>query len=175
MIENFAPASPAGEARIVIRPNRSLTVPQLVGVSSGFAAVLALVSAMSWLQGNTFAPLFALIELLVFAGCLALVWRRGAKAEVIAVDASHIRVRRLPELADLFDAHPAWVRLDTSSGRVVLYSGARRVEVGEWLGLAERQSLARRLADLLRGAQSAAPLAPGAVRGEMTRIDDVVE
>lgn len=157
MIENFAPASPAGEARIVIRPNRSLTVRQLIGVSLGFAALLALVSAMSWLQGNAFAPLFALVESVMFAGCLALVWRRGAKAEVIAVDASHVRVRRLPELADLFEAHPAWVRVGISSGRVVLHAGARRVEVGQWLGLAERQSLAQRLADLLRGVQTAAP------------------
>lgn len=149
MIENYAAAGPSGEARIVIRPNRSMSRWQLVGVAAGYAVVVSLISAFSWLQGNAFAPLFAVLSATVFAGCLALVWRRGARAEIIAVDGGHVRVRRLPELVDMFDAHPAWVSLDTRSGRVVMCSAGRRVEVGSWLGEAERLALARELDEIL--------------------------
>jgi len=150
MIENFAPETESGEARIVVRPNRSLSMRQVVGVSLGFAAVAALVSVMSWLQGNSFAPLFALLVAAVFGGSLYAVWLRGGRAESIAVDAERVRVRRLPELQDVFEARRVWVRLDTSAGKVVIYSGTNRVEVGGCLGEAERALLARRLADLLR-------------------------
>ena len=124
-------------------------------VAVGYAVVVSAISALSWLQGNAFAPLFALLNAGVFAGCLALVWRRGARAELIAVGSEHVRVRRLPELVDLFDAHPNWVRVEASSGRVLMRSGARQVEVGSWLGEAERLALARELAEILGRARQA--------------------
>ena len=157
MIENFAAAGPSGEARIVIRPNRSLSLRQLVGVAVGYAAVVSVISVFSWLQGNAFAPLFALISATVFAGCLAVVWRRGSRAEIIAVEGGHVRVRRLPELVDMFDAHPAWVSLDTRSGRVMMCSAGRRIEVGSWLGEGERQVLARKLDEILGLARGTRP------------------
>jgi uncharacterized membrane protein len=154
MIDNFAAAGPSGEARIVIRPNRSLSAHQVIGVAAGYAVVVTLISALSWLQGNAFAPLFALLNAGVFATCLTVVWRRCSRAEVIAVGSEHVRVRRLPELVDTFDAHPAWVRLDSSSGRVVMCSAGRRIEVGSWLGEGERLALARELDAALLDARS---------------------
>lgn len=149
MIENFAAAGPSGEARIIIRPNRSLSLRQVKGVAAGYAVVVTAISVLSWLQGNAFAPLFALLNAGVFAGCLALVWRRCSRAEVIVVGNEHVRVRQLPELVDTFDAHPAWVRVEAAAGRVMICSGGRRTEIGSWLGEAERMALARELAEIL--------------------------
>ncbi|MCK7593649.1 DUF2244 domain-containing protein [Pseudomarimonas salicorniae] len=157
MIENFAAAGPSGEARIVIRPNRSLSLRQVRGVALGYAGVVSMISVLSWLQGNAFAPLFALLNAAVFAGCLALVWRRCSRAELIAVGCDHVRVRRLPELVDLFDAHPAWVRVDTSAGRVRICSAGCRVEVGSWLVEGERVALARALDQALGQARGGMP------------------
>lgn len=140
----------------MVRPNRSLSARQLSGVIIGYGTVATLIGLLSWLQGNAFAPLFALVNAALFGGCLALVWRRGASAEVIAVGAEHVRVRRLPELLDLFDAHPAWVSLDTSEGRLRICSAGRRIEVGSWIGEAERQALAVELDEILGRARAAA-------------------
>lgn len=158
MIENFAAAGPSGEARIVIRPNRSLSLRQLVGVVAVYAVVVSVISVFSWLQGNTFAPLFAVFNVGFFAACLALVWRRCSRAELIAVGSDHVRVRRLPELDDMFDAHPAWVRVEQSEGKVVICSAGDRVEVGSWLVDAERAQLARALSNALGAARDGGPV-----------------
>ncbi len=159
MIENFAAAGPSGEARIVVRPNRSLSLRQLVGVVAAYAVVVSLISVFSWLQGNTFAPLFALLNAGFFAACLALVWRRCSRAEMIAVGSEHVRVRRLPDLIDMFDAHPAWVRVERSEGRVVICASGDRIEVGSWLVDAERAQLARALSSALGAARQTGPVA----------------
>lgn len=156
MIENFAAAGPSGEVRIVIRPNHSLSLRQLVGVVAVYAAVVMVISAFSWRQGNTLAPLFALLSATVFALCLALVWRRCSRAEVIVLDSEHVRVRRLPELDDMFDAHPAWVRVEQVSGKLAICSAGSRVEVGNWLVDAERAQLAGELARALGAARDGA-------------------
>jgi uncharacterized membrane protein len=118
-------------------------------VAVGYAVVVGTISVLSWLQGNAFAPLFAVINAGLFAGCLGLVWRRCSRAELIAVGSEHVRVRQLPELLDTFDAHPAWVRVETEAGRVMICSAQRRIEIGSELGEDERRRLAEELAGAL--------------------------
>jgi uncharacterized membrane protein len=161
VIENVAAAGPTEEVRIIVRPNRSLSLPQLKRVAIGYAAVVGTISVLSWLQGNAFAPLFAVINAVVFAVCLALVWRRCSRAELIAVGSEHVRVRQLPELLDSFDAHPAWVRVETEAGRVMICSANRRIEIGSELGEEERRRLAGELARALALAQVPASAGTG--------------
>ena len=152
MIEHYAPVTEGGEARLVVRPNRSLSPRQLSLLSLGLIVLVSPVAMYSWWQGNVFAPAFALLELLFVLGCLRWVWRQGGKLQVIAVGRDRLSVRRLPELAEDFAAHPAWVRLDQESGRLWLRVGQRRKEIGECLPEHERRTLAERMAELLRWA-----------------------
>lgn len=177
MFQDFAPAAADHEVRIVIRPNRSLSARQLRWICLAFAVVTGTVSVLGWLQGNAFAPLFAVIDVAVFTACLYTVWARSGRAEVIEINSVRICVRHLPELEDVFASHPAWVRLDTSNSRLVLYSAGRGCEVGGCLNEVERASLGRRLQELLTRARRA-PAAATAVDhtgGRTYSNDDVVE
>lgn len=154
MIDHYAPDSAEGEARLILRPNRSLTASQLGSVVAGFALVAASVAAISWWQGNAYAPLFALLEALILAGCLGFVWRRLGRAEVISVSRTRLAVREWPDLTERFVADPAWVRVDAEGGQVVLRAGTREVAVGSALSEAERRTLADRVLDMLRWART---------------------
>lgn len=160
MIEQYAPQCDDAEARLVIRPNRALSPRQLLGTFALVATASITVAAMSWSQGNAFAPFFAVAELGVLALCLRLVWLAGERMEVVAISPAEVAVRWLPELRDAFRAHPHWVRLAERDGRVLLTSGSREVEVGACLGETERQSLAKRLRELIGAASSSRTGAP---------------
>lgn len=154
MIQDVAPSGDGDEVRIVIRPNRSLTGGQLRGICLLFAAVTGAISLLSWLQGNAFAPLFAVLNVSLFVLCLSWVWRRCGEVEVIVVSPARFCVRRLPALQDVFTANPRWLRLDTSAERLVLYSAGRGFEVGAQLPPGERVALGVRLQGLLRQMRS---------------------
>jgi uncharacterized membrane protein len=117
-------------------------------------------------QGNLFAPLFAVVDSLIIAAALRWMWRLGERSEQIDVDAGAICVRRRtgPAAMDdapaddglVFEAHPYWVRLSVgdagSEPHVVLDSRGQRVEVGGFLAPEERKILAGRLHDALLSA-----------------------
>lgn len=165
MIEHFPPESDCAESRLVLRPNRSFTARQ-----TGFFFLLmtltsASVAGFSYWQGNVFAPLFATAELGLLALVFRLLWRRGERAEVIAVSSSRVAVRRLPELAEVFDANPHWVSLGELDGHLRLSSHGCGVEIGAFLGEAERRRVLDRLRDMLRKADARAPALDSAILG----------
>ena len=133
----------------MVRPNLSLSLRQLLAFFALLAATTFLVAGLSWLQGNAFALLFAVLYLSLLGVCLGLVWRRGRRAEVIAVAAGKVTVRQLPEWTELFSDHPNWVRVVECEGQVWLASSGRRIEVGRCLGADERRQMARMLRDML--------------------------
>jgi len=145
VIEQLAQRSEAGVTSLLIRPNRALNSGQLLFAFALVATASGLVAGFSWLQGNVFAPLFACLELSALALCLRLVWLAGERAEILAVGPLEVSLRGLPDLRDRFRAHPQWVRLQQSEGRVLLVSRGHAVEVGACLGEDERASLAGRI------------------------------
>lgn len=153
MIEQFPPQSTDGEARLVLRPHRALSARQLLACFALLGLCCTAVALLSWWQGNVFAPLFALFDLTLVAVALRWAWRRGERAEVIAVSPEAVAVRRLPEFTDAFCAHPMWVRVSVLHNRgddhVCLSSRGRQVEVGAFLSPGERTDLARTLTQLL--------------------------
>ncbi len=149
MIEQFAPQGERGEARLVIRPNRALSRQQILAAFALVAVASAAVAVFSWAQGNVFAPVFAVCELSLLALCLRWVWVAGMRFEVVAIGPGEISVRQLPEMCDMFRAHPQWVRMHQRGGHVLLVSRGLEVEVGACLGEAERQSLAERLRNMM--------------------------
>lgn len=151
MIETVAAGLERDEWNWVLRPNQALGLGQ---IRFFFALVLMtalLVTGFSWLHGNVFAPLFAVVELIGLALVLRIVWRRAGRAEVIRLDASALSVSRLPECIAALEVHPHWVRVRSEAGQVVLTCQGRRVVVGEFLGAAERERL---LHELERGLES---------------------
>ena len=144
MIESDACIDGMGQ-HWVLRPNRSLS---LAHTRLFFALVLLtalLVTGFSWLGGNVFAPLFAVIDVLVLALVFWLVWRRAERAEVIQVRPERVSVNRMPELVAALDVHPRWVRVELAQGMLYLASHGRRVRVGEFLGESEREQLRNEL------------------------------
>lgn len=144
MIESDACADGLGQ-HWVIRPNRSLSLRH---TRLFFALVLLtslLVAGFSWLGGNVFAPLFAVLDVVFLAVVFWLVWRRAERAEVIRVGPERVSVSRLPELVDALDEHPRWVRVERTPGMLYLASHGRRVRVGAFLGESERERLRNEL------------------------------
>lgn len=168
MIELLPPA-PDTVARLLLRPNRALSEPQLGYCLVALAVPAAVVAGVSFAGGNVFAPLFALLELVAVALCLWHCWRQGQRCEVIAVGPQGIAVRRLPELDETFRAEAPWVRLEveriTPMPRVWLGARGKRVEVGSFLGAGEREALVRRLRSLLDTPGQGTRSVPGAMPG----------
>lgn len=154
MIEVFALASDGPGARLTLRPPRALTARQFVALFAVLAGTMWLMAGLGWLAGNVFAPVFALLHSAVVAGALRWLWRAGERDEVIVIGPDVVEVRRSPWPEPLFRGHPYWVqlRLGGQEPRVVLACSGKELEVGAFLGPAERRDLAERLQGLLAAA-----------------------
>jgi uncharacterized membrane protein len=113
-----------------------------------------LVALLGWLAGNAYAPAFALLHTAMVAAALRWLWRSGERGEDITIGPDVVEVSRDPGAGTVFRAHPVWVRLRIEAGgeRISLASSGRQVEVGSFLGPAERRQLADKLQDLLAAA-----------------------
>lgn len=136
---------------LYLRPNRALSRRQWVGWFVAIVLTCMLVASWSAWFGNLFAPLFALINVVVLAFAFTAVWRAGERAEWIELAPDCITVRRenrgISHEAGRF--HPAWVRLVSLARRqggkraqLVLRSHGRGVEIGGFLADEERNELA---------------------------------
>ncbi len=141
-------------ARLRLRPPRALTARQFVALFATLAGAMWLVALLGWLAGNAFAPAFALLHSLLVAGALHRIWRSGERGEDITIGPDVVEVSRDPGPGAVFTAHPYWVRLriEPEGERISLACSGRRVEVGNFLGPAERRQLADTLQDLLAAA-----------------------
>jgi len=151
MIEWVAATGEGQGARLTLRPPRAMDARQFVILFAALSGAMWLVAGMAWLAGNVFGPVFALLHSALLAASLRWVWRQGDRNEVILVSPSRVEVRRSAEPGALFSAHPCWVRLRIGQGgqSVTLSSSGKRMEVGAFLGPAERRELAGRLQQLL--------------------------
>ena len=148
---------PGGVCEFRLHPNRSLSPRGVLGFLAILAATMLSVALSSALQGNVYAPGFALLYLAFVCGCFVGVQIRLRREERIALGAGEVTVRRRDgrgvQIAGQF--HPYWVRLEFESEKLYLASHGKRVEIGEFLAEDERVEVARRLAEalaVLRGA-----------------------
>ena len=161
------PGSP--RTRLVLRPPRALSGRQVGALFAVLTGTMWAVALLSAVQGNVFAPPFALLDSLIVACALRWMWRLGERREQIDVDRTAVCVRRLGGVqagvakvggVAVFEAHPCWVRLSVGqTGRephVVLDSRGLQVEVGGFLAPDERRVLAERLQDALLAASGRA-------------------
>lgn len=154
MIEVVPSLTGEAGARLRLRPPRALTSRQFVMLFVLLAGAMGLVAGLGWLAGNAFAPAFALLHCALVAAALRWSWIRGERGEEIVVEPGMVQVHRTAEAHTAFRAHPYWVwlRVEGEDERVLLASGGRQVEVGSFLGPAERRELVDRLEGLLAAA-----------------------
>lgn len=153
MIE-MLPSSPHGPAtQLTLRPPRAMTARQFVMLFAALAGLMWLAAGLGWWAGNVFAPLFALLHSGLVAVALRCLWRSGEREEAIRVGPAVVQVFPRTDCPPVFQAHPHWVRLQVGfDDRVWLASSGRQVEVGSFLGPAERLQLAEKLQGLLAAA-----------------------
>ena len=162
VIDELPPSVPGSEAQLLLRPRRILTSRQFFVLFGLIAVPVAAVAGYGFALGNAFAPWFALLDLVIVAVALRGVWQAGDRYERIVFGAQRLEVRRSPDDAPVFEAHPYWVRLRTEGGRdapehLRLGSQGREVEIGSFLPPGERSELAERLRWMLAAASGRAP------------------
>ncbi|WP_454832730.1 DUF2244 domain-containing protein [Pseudoxanthomonas wuyuanensis] len=154
MIEVVPSLSGGVGAQLRLRPPRAMTARQFVALFAALAGAMWLVALVGWLAGNAYAPAFALLHSAMVAAALRWLWRSGERGEDITIGPEAVEVSRTSQAEAVFRAHPYWVRLriEASGERISLASSGRQVEVGNFLGPAERRELADKLQDLLAAA-----------------------
>lgn len=154
MIEVLPSLPGLSGARLRLRPPRALTARQFVALFGALAGAMWLVALAGWLAGNAYAPAFALLHSGMVAAALRWLWRSGERGEDITIGPEVVEVTRSSGAGVVFRAHPYWVRLriEAEGERISLTSSGRQVEVGNFLGPAERRQLADKLQDLLAAA-----------------------
>lgn len=156
MVETLSGTDDGADGCWVLKPNRSLDLRQARLFFGLVVAAAVLVTGYSWLQGNVFAPIFAVLEIGVLALVFWVVWQRAERAEVISINPQRVSVSRMPELAEALNEPPQWVRLEAQEGQLYFACRGRRVGVGRFLGEAERERLARDLEHGLKAARAQA-------------------
>lgn len=153
MIEMSTPDPDGPAMQLKLRPPRAMTARQFIMLFAGLAGVMWLAAGLGWWAGNVFAPVFALLHSVLVALALRQSWRSGEREEAIRVGPAAVQVFPRSDSPPAFQAHPHWVRLQLGpDDRVWLASSGRQVEVGSFLGPAERLQLAEKLQGLLAAA-----------------------
>jgi len=160
MIEYRDPTASEEGLALRLTPNRSARPRELVMC---FAALGAAAMGTAWiasLQGNVFAPAFAVLDVAVIGACLWLVRRRLGREETISFTPESVVVHGAGAEVRF---QTAWVRLEVEPGatrneheRLLLRSHGRSTEIGAFLAEAERAELKRKVFDALATMKGAA-------------------
>ena len=152
--------TPGDTVSLVLLPHRSLTRAGLVTFlvcQSVVAIGYALIAAWS---GNVFAPVFAVLALVLVGWCMARVWQASGAGQIVTLTPTQLDVVATSGKESLH-FHPYWVQVRVEPGtwrgwpsRLVVGSHGRFVEIGAFLNEEERQDLAQRLMELLQAAHA---------------------
>lgn len=142
----------------VLRPNRSSSASQLLWVFAAMVGLAASVAGFSVLQGNLWAPLFAVVHLGLVGFCLRLVWLRSGDEDRLCIGEEHLVVaRKRGALCDRVSYPTAWVRLwieetERATGMPRLLVGMRgqATEIGAFLTAEHKRRALQRLLEHLR-------------------------
>ena len=156
MIEQTPALTPGDAVSMVILPHRSLSRAGLWLFMAAQSIAAGGFATLAAFGGNVFAPVFALIELVLVFFCLSRVWHASAAGEVVVVGPERLEIVRMGRSAPVVQFHPYWARVSLQPGnwrgapsRLVVRSHGREVEIGAFLSEAERSDLAGRLTALL--------------------------
>ncbi|MDE2196646.1 MAG: DUF2244 domain-containing protein [Gammaproteobacteria bacterium] len=156
----------AATRRIVIVPNRSLSVMGLWGFY--FSIVMVTLAPAMWFTLQGFWPVlaYAVVELLLLGLCLYQCWRHGRYAEVITVTGERVIVdkgegRRTQHQE--FSRYWAQLVVKVPATRLhprqlFIRSHGRECEIGRCLTEADREKFERRFAQLIGPGGMADPM-----------------
>jgi uncharacterized membrane protein len=169
MIEQTPAYTPGDAVSMVILPHRSLSRAGLwLFLAAQSVATAGFASLAAW-GGNVFAPVFALVELVLVGYCLNRVWRSSATGQIVVLSPTRLEIAGMDGDAAPARFHPYWARVSLQPGawrgapsRLLVRSHGREAEIGAFLNDEERSDLARRLTTLL--AQMASGGADAAAR-----------
>lgn len=141
---------------LLLAPNCALNHDQFRLLAWGLSAAALFVAGLSaWVEGNVFAPVFALLELPLLVVAFAHVQRASERRERITVQANTLRIEQLPARGRAASEFPlAWTRVriarrNDGHVHVVLAAYGREQEVGLCLGDDERMQLFQWLKPIL--------------------------
>ena len=142
--------------------------PHLSLSRTGFLAVMAFVSAVSFAAGMAFLlmgawPVFGFfgLDVLAIYWAFRLYFRRARASEEIRITPSELYLRRTSHRGHVveFTFNPLWVQLERKTHaefgieRLYLVSRGRRVAIGGFLGAEEKASFANALTAALHAAR----------------------
>lgn len=155
MITRLQLASRTGQPTLLLTPNCALSRSQFRHLTWGLSAVALVVAGLSARNGNIFAPVFTLMELLVMVVAFRQVQRGGEREERITLEANRLRIEQIPAHGRVASEFPvAWTRVrvtrrNDGHQHVVLAAYGYEQEVGTCLGDDERIQLSRWLKSVL--------------------------
>jgi uncharacterized membrane protein len=145
------------EQLIEIRPNQSLDRAVFAKFRALFIAVSAAVAGFSFMQGNWFAPFFAVVNVFLLCLIFEIVWRaRDFEERVSVLDGKIIAEARRGERVQRMEFDPHWVRFEVDPQRNhagALISHGIQFRLGGFLNVEQRKLLIPRMHDLLRYAR----------------------
>ena len=158
MNDGYAQSAAPAALRILVRPNRSMSVAAMRWLFAAWAICMLGIGAAFTLAGAWLVLPFAGLEALLVAAILhTLVFRHADDYELIIIDTETLSViQRNGPHRRRHDWPRYWARLRLQRGasdwhpsRLTLGSHGRFIELGAGLGEAERLALARRLRTIL--------------------------
>jgi uncharacterized membrane protein len=148
------------DSAIEVRPNQSLNHASFLKIRNVFVGISALIAGYSFIQGNLFAPFFALVNIIILMLIFEQVWKGQDFEErldladgKILVECRNGKVKRSAQ----FD--PLWVRFEADplkkcSG--LLISDGIQFRLGGFLNPEQRKLLTKRITHFLDHARESA-------------------
>lgn len=146
----------SGQKGIEARSNLSMSLEGLTAVFGGICVVTLLVVAWPVFMGLWPLLLVALVHLFLVGWCLRLAWRGNWARETLRVDGDHLIVEQFRLGRQSRSTWPvSWTRVELIPGRLgekqlFLAFGRRRLELGAFLPVNEREELANAAHHLLQ-------------------------
>lgn len=172
MMRTATGKAPGDSVSLVLLPHHSLTRAGLVAFLVWQSVVAGSYALLAAWRGNVFAPVFALLELVLVGWCMTRVWKASSAGQIITLTPTQLDIAATSGNESLH-FHPYWVKVQIEPGawrgwpsRLLVGSHGRFVEVGAFLNEEERQALAQRLMELLQAANA------GGGSTEHTKGDD---
>ena len=160
MDTRYTPENETGEGlRVLVRPNRSLSLRAMVVLFAGIAAFVITIGIGFSLAGAWLVLPFAGLEVAVVAAVLYLLMRHADDHDLIIIRQDHVIVVRRRggrERREEFQRY--WVKVQLQRGRswypsrLSIGSHGRFVAIGADISEEERRALEARLNELLRRA-----------------------
>jgi uncharacterized membrane protein len=151
MVRSERGSERAGEQRIFVCPNASLTHRQALLVFVGISAVSLTIATSFGLLGGWMVLPFSGSELVFLGCCLYYSMRQASACEIVIIGEQRVRIEKgyRHSLEQQHEFHRGWARIILKApaikgypSRLFIQSHGKQVEIGHFLVESERRQLA---------------------------------